>query len=154
MTALSSVVAGLTFPALSLLSVSVTAGSKDCESYRDVSNSYQSFQKCYTGFCCGSCFNRYCCRDSFWRLTEDKQEEWYSVLFYLVIDEKWSVTAVDTVMQECGIRRVLLQPVMQRLCSQATGCSVFLWTTTSTKLRLCVNQLQLAAEVSFHTTDL
>lgn len=47
-------------------------------------------------------------------------------------------------------RRVLLQPVVQWLCSQATGCSVFLWTTTTVKLRECVNQLQLAAEVSFH----
>ncbi|KAK1900733.1 Protein shisa-4 [Dissostichus eleginoides] len=42
----------------------------DCLPYN-----HQSFQQCKTGFCCGSCTNRYCCRDTFQRLTEDTQNE-------------------------------------------------------------------------------
>ncbi|CAL9703943.1 unnamed protein product [Knipowitschia caucasica] len=51
------------------------AGYEDCEAYSDMSGQYHSKVKCYTGFCCGTCFNRYCCSDSFWRLTEKKQED-------------------------------------------------------------------------------
>ncbi|XP_071350233.1 protein shisa-5-like isoform X2 [Trachinotus anak] len=46
-----------------------------CKAYTDTANTYHSATYCYPGFCCGSCFNRYCCHDSFWRLSEDKQEE-------------------------------------------------------------------------------
>uniref|UniRef100_UPI0037E853A8 protein shisa-5-like n=1 Tax=Semicossyphus pulcher TaxID=241346 RepID=UPI0037E853A8 len=50
------------------------SGSEDCAAYRDISDTYHSYQKC-SFYCCGTCFNRYCCHDSFWRLTEDKQED-------------------------------------------------------------------------------
>ncbi|XP_041801292.1 leucine-rich repeat extensin-like protein 5 [Chelmon rostratus] len=53
----------------------VAAGSRDCQSYVDISNQYHSSQHCRKGFCCGTCLNRYCCSDSFWRLPEDQQEE-------------------------------------------------------------------------------
>ncbi|XP_036957508.1 protein shisa-5-like [Acanthopagrus latus] len=52
----------------------VSAGSKDCESYTDVHYTYYESKTCRTGFCCGSCNNRYCCQDSFWRFTEEEQE--------------------------------------------------------------------------------
>ncbi|XP_067443006.1 protein shisa-5-like isoform X1 [Thunnus thynnus] len=57
------------------LAPSVSAGTRDCESYRDVSNTYHSSKSCITGFCCGDCYNRYCCHDSFWKLTEEKQDD-------------------------------------------------------------------------------
>ncbi|XP_068598639.1 protein shisa-4-like [Brachionichthys hirsutus] len=53
----------------------VSAGSWDCESYRDQHNVYHPSQKCRLGFCCGTCMDRYCCQDSFWRLSEDKQDD-------------------------------------------------------------------------------
>ncbi|XP_029991082.1 protein shisa-5-like [Sphaeramia orbicularis] len=56
------------------LAPGVSAGGK-CEAYTDLTNTYHPSQRCYLGFCCGSCFNRYCCQDSFFRLSEDKQEE-------------------------------------------------------------------------------
>ncbi|XP_034549871.1 protein shisa-5-like [Notolabrus celidotus] len=56
------------------LSAGVSAGSQDCDSYRNIDESYQSSQKCSRGFCCGTCNNRYCCTDTFWRLSEEKQE--------------------------------------------------------------------------------
>ncbi|XP_030276623.1 LOW QUALITY PROTEIN: protein shisa-5-like [Sparus aurata] len=52
----------------------VSAGSKDCESYTDIHNTYHESRTCRIGFCCGSCNNRYCCQDSFWRFTEEEQE--------------------------------------------------------------------------------
>ncbi|XP_020492430.3 protein shisa-5 isoform X2 [Labrus bergylta] len=57
------------------LTPGVSAERSNCESYRDAANVYHSSQSCFTGFCCGSCSNRYCCHNSFWRLTEDKQEQ-------------------------------------------------------------------------------
>ncbi|XP_034022063.1 protein shisa-5-like [Thalassophryne amazonica] len=50
------------------------AGDRDCQSYIDLSNVYHPSQSCRIGFCCGTCKNRYCCQDSFWRLSEDKQD--------------------------------------------------------------------------------
>uniref|UniRef100_A0A3B3ZP92 Shisa N-terminal domain-containing protein n=1 Tax=Periophthalmus magnuspinnatus TaxID=409849 RepID=A0A3B3ZP92_9GOBI len=44
-----------------------------------ISGQYHAPQKCRFGFCCGSCYNRYCCHDSFWKLSEDKQDEWYNI---------------------------------------------------------------------------
>ncbi|XP_053172382.1 protein shisa-5-like isoform X2 [Scomber japonicus] len=48
------------------------SGDKDCDGYYDVSNVYQRPQKCSRGFCCGNCFHRYCCQDSFWRLSDSQ----------------------------------------------------------------------------------
>ncbi|KAM9361309.1 protein shisa-5-like [Symphorus nematophorus] len=59
----------------STLATHAFAWDDDCLSYTDLTNEYHSYQKCRTGFCCGTCYNRYCCQDSFWRLTEDKQEK-------------------------------------------------------------------------------
>lgn len=53
----------------------VSAGSKDCDSYTDASGFYKAPQKCRTGFCCGDCFDRNCCHDTFRRFTEDQQED-------------------------------------------------------------------------------
>ncbi|XP_072308779.1 uncharacterized protein [Eucyclogobius newberryi] len=47
----------------------------DCKAYTDISGVYHTRQWCYSGFCCGTCLNRYCCMDSFWKLSEDKQED-------------------------------------------------------------------------------
>ncbi|XP_034388362.1 protein shisa-5-like [Cyclopterus lumpus] len=60
-----------------VLAPSVSAGSRDCKAYHD-----QSSQKCNIGFCCGACMNRYCCQDSFWRFTEDEQEDCSSIFSY------------------------------------------------------------------------
>ncbi|XP_068170391.1 protein shisa-5-like [Antennarius striatus] len=56
----------------------VSAGIWDCWSYRDEDDVYHGAKKCRIGFCCGTCRNRYCCQDSFWRLSEDKQDNCYS----------------------------------------------------------------------------
>ncbi|XP_051271739.1 protein shisa-5 [Dicentrarchus labrax] len=53
----------------------VSAGSWHCNSYRDTGGQYHSSQTCMIGFCCGSCYNRYCCQDSFWRFSKDDQED-------------------------------------------------------------------------------
>jgi len=45
-----------------------------CKSYRDISNVYHREVTC-SSYCCGSCLKRYCCQDSFWRFTEDSQEQ-------------------------------------------------------------------------------
>uniref|UniRef100_A0A3Q4B762 Protein shisa-5 n=1 Tax=Mola mola TaxID=94237 RepID=A0A3Q4B762_MOLML len=50
-------------------------GGTDCESYTDSSNTYHHSKTCWQGFCCGSCNNRFCCRDSSQRLSEDRQDE-------------------------------------------------------------------------------
>ncbi|KAJ3602838.1 hypothetical protein NHX12_030583 [Muraenolepis orangiensis] len=65
----------LTCVVLVVLIPVVSGGSQDCKSYTDLTNTYHASTTCYLGFCCGSCNNRYCCRDSFWRFTEDKQED-------------------------------------------------------------------------------
>lgn len=49
--------------------------SKSCEDYRDLRGTYHREQTCLIGFCCGSCFNRYCCQDSFMRLSEKEQDD-------------------------------------------------------------------------------
>lgn len=46
----------------------------DCKAYTDLSGDYHKKQTCRYGFCCGSCYNRYCCQDTFMRLSEDKQD--------------------------------------------------------------------------------
>ncbi|CAL8338974.1 unnamed protein product [Lota lota] len=52
----------------------VSAGDNNCKSYRDISGVYHSSQTCPV-YCCGNCLKRYCCKDSFWRFTEDRQED-------------------------------------------------------------------------------
>ncbi|KAJ0068468.1 hypothetical protein NL108_008415 [Boleophthalmus pectinirostris] len=47
----------------------------DCESYTDISGVYHSRQLCGFQFCCGTCFNRYCCQDNIWRLSEKRQDD-------------------------------------------------------------------------------
>ncbi|XP_063329084.1 protein shisa-5-like [Pelmatolapia mariae] len=37
-------------------------------------SSYQSSQECFTEFCCGYCYNRYCCSNPFMRFDKDQQE--------------------------------------------------------------------------------
>ncbi|XP_010744703.2 protein shisa-4 [Larimichthys crocea] len=53
----------------------VSAGSKNCQSYTDITGEYHSSKSCWIGFCCGTCSNRYCCQDTFMRLSEDQQED-------------------------------------------------------------------------------
>ncbi|XP_042362028.1 protein shisa-5-like [Plectropomus leopardus] len=53
-----------------VLAPSVFAGDSDCKAYDN-----KPYQVCTRGFCCGSCLRRYCCTDSFWRFTEDEQED-------------------------------------------------------------------------------
>ncbi|XP_069002645.1 protein shisa-5-like isoform X3 [Embiotoca jacksoni] len=51
------------------------SGDNDCQAYRDISSIYHSTQRCFSGFCCGSCSSRYCCHNSFLRFNEDAQDE-------------------------------------------------------------------------------
>ncbi|XP_045931424.1 protein shisa-5-like [Micropterus dolomieu] len=51
----------------------VSAGD-DCQSYTDEFNQYKPSLECSSGFCCGDCTRRYCCHQSIWRFSEDKQE--------------------------------------------------------------------------------
>ncbi|XP_039971786.1 protein shisa-5-like [Xiphias gladius] len=58
-----------------ILAPCVSAGDQECKSYRDFSNTYHSSKYCISGFCCGTCNNRYCCENTIWKLSEDKQED-------------------------------------------------------------------------------
>ncbi|XP_033483253.1 protein shisa-5-like [Epinephelus lanceolatus] len=53
-----------------VLAPSVSALGRDCMAYGST-----PYQKCFTGFCCGSCLRRYCCQDSVFRFSEDEQED-------------------------------------------------------------------------------
>ncbi|XP_029287645.1 protein shisa-5-like [Cottoperca gobio] len=53
-----------------VLAPCVFAGDSDCRAFEN-----QPSQRCRTGFCCGSCSNRYCCHDTFWRFSDDKQDD-------------------------------------------------------------------------------
>ncbi|KAM9859522.1 protein shisa-4-like [Aulostomus maculatus] len=46
-----------------------------CNAYTDSSSTYHPSEMCLRGFCCGSCYHRYCCQDTFWRFPEDEQED-------------------------------------------------------------------------------
>ncbi|XP_034074260.1 protein shisa-5-like [Gymnodraco acuticeps] len=52
-----------------ILAPSCSARDEDCQAYNLI-----SFQRCRIGFCCGSCTDRYCCFDTFQKLTEDAQD--------------------------------------------------------------------------------
>ncbi|CAB1445069.1 unnamed protein product [Pleuronectes platessa] len=75
-----------------VLAPNVFARDKDCLYYRDIHQVEHSSQRCYLGFCCGSCYNRYCCSNTFDYLSEDKQEvcdiqsdREYSSPFHMII---------------------------------------------------------------------
>ncbi|XP_057701309.1 protein shisa-5-like [Corythoichthys intestinalis] len=53
----------------------VSADSKHCLAYTDSDGQYHPYERCYEGFCCGTCDSKRCCRNSVFRLTEDSQEE-------------------------------------------------------------------------------
>ncbi|XP_029006752.1 protein shisa-5-like [Betta splendens] len=58
-----------------LLSPCVSADN-DCKGYKSAfTGSYQASQKCYLGFCCGTCNNRYCCNTPSLKLSEDAQDD-------------------------------------------------------------------------------
>ncbi|XP_026162656.1 protein shisa-5-like [Mastacembelus armatus] len=75
--------------ALCTLLFTSVSGDNDCKAYRDLSNNYQPPQYCYPTisetlrFCCGTCINRYCCSQSFLRLSEDKQSDCYDGAYNL-----------------------------------------------------------------------
>ncbi|XP_029948151.1 protein shisa-5-like isoform X1 [Salarias fasciatus] len=73
---MSSGLSGVVVLALCVIFCSyASADDKDCQAYRDLSSTYHYSRRCYIGFCCGTCNNRYCCTDSAWRLSEDRQDE-------------------------------------------------------------------------------
>ncbi|XP_077430232.1 protein shisa-4-like [Vanacampus margaritifer] len=57
------------------LTACASADDKDCLAYNDLNGQYYSYERCFVGFCCGNCFSKQCCSDSFHRFTEDRQEE-------------------------------------------------------------------------------
>ncbi|XP_077385247.1 uncharacterized protein LOC144023539 [Festucalex cinctus] len=52
-----------------------SADTKDCLPYTDLNGQYYSYERCLVGFCCGDCHSKHCCRNSFLRFTEDRQED-------------------------------------------------------------------------------
>ncbi|XP_058488168.1 protein shisa-4-like [Solea solea] len=55
-----------------ILAPSVSADD-DCLAYEDAFQKYNRYQECRNEFCCGSCRERYCCRFTSLRITEDRQ---------------------------------------------------------------------------------
>uniref|UniRef100_A0A8C5DZK6 Protein shisa-5 n=1 Tax=Gouania willdenowi TaxID=441366 RepID=A0A8C5DZK6_GOUWI len=60
---------------------SITTGERECHSYTDLHGTYHHSKRC-SSFCCGTCNNRYCCSDTFWRLTDDKQDDCSDIATY------------------------------------------------------------------------
>ncbi|XP_060926350.1 protein shisa-5-like [Limanda limanda] len=58
-----------------VLAPNVFAEDSNCLAYRDTHQVSHSSQTCYIGFCCGSCYNRHCCRSRSQYLSEDEQED-------------------------------------------------------------------------------
>lgn len=108
----------------------VTAGD-DCKAYTDQSYTYHIPKTCSWGsFCCGSCYNRYCCSSRSIELSEDEQDDWYYIFLYSLIGTGLPVSSVRVdlwdlnVLTESGfnlklcycvttVEEILLDPVAQ-----------------------------------------
>ncbi|XP_067095851.1 protein shisa-5 isoform X2 [Osmerus mordax] len=53
------------------LAVTPVVFADDCDAYNDIRGIYHSNKFCGRQFCCGTCYNRYCCTDSFRKLDDD-----------------------------------------------------------------------------------
>ncbi|XP_061545004.1 protein shisa-5-like [Phycodurus eques] len=53
----------------------VSADDTNCLAYTDSSGQYHPYIRCFEGYCCGNCYSKRCCTNSFLRFTEDSQEE-------------------------------------------------------------------------------
>lgn len=123
---------------------SITAGSKNCQSYTDITGEYHSSKSCWIGFCCGTCSNRYCCQDTFMRLSEDQQEDWYFIQFYSVIDNEPIILSINcrSAVDQCFpllscvimVAKCCCNSLCSDYASEVTGSGVFLCATTITKI--------------------
>ncbi|XP_046881060.1 calcium-binding protein P isoform X2 [Hypomesus transpacificus] len=65
---------------VTLVSLAVTpvVFARECDGYKDIHGIYQSSRQCGVQFCCGTCYNRYCCSSAFFEFDDDKCSSFYS----------------------------------------------------------------------------
>ncbi|XP_029006753.1 protein shisa-5-like [Betta splendens] len=80
---------------LCVLLPTCVSADNDCKGYKSAfTGSYQASQKCYLGFCCGTCNNRYCCNTSSLKLSEDAQDDCDRNIIYCDLRPSWIFTTI------------------------------------------------------------